>query len=369
MAALVITGFSAVAWLAALLRLDPHRARKRLDRSMAILFVLGMLSAAPAYVLSSIVPADPTAARPGLSLLLFVFVYAPVEELSKLLVFAILVSRLGSLREPADGVYQAAAVGLGFALVENVLYGAWYGPGTALLRATITPLRHMIYASTWGLAWSTQRFGRTRLTPRGLAVVLLAVLPASMVHGFSNFLATIGFGAQSLFAAAMIACAFAALARLRRHSPYTTGDLRRPGQALRTLQRALVHDPYNRHLHLRAAHFRIRGGDPNQAVAHLERFLSVKPNDPYAVGLMGAALVLSGSREEGEEALARGQAAMPVQTRRVFRRNLDRLLSPGVGWRRAEPSFEESYLRTTLLLSTLGEKADLGARAGQGARP
>ncbi len=356
MTALVITGFSAVAWLAALLRLDPHRARKRLDRSVAVFFVLGMLSAAPAYVLSSIVPADPSTARPGLSLLLFVFVYAPVEELSKLLVFSILVSRLRSLREPADGVYQAAAVGLGFALVENVLYGAWYGPGTALVRATITPLRHMIYASIWGLAWSTQRFGRARLTPRGLAVVLLAVLPASVVHGFSNVLATIGFGAQSLFAAAMTACAFAALSRLRRHSPYATGDLRRPGQALRTLQRALLHDPYNRHLHLRAAHFRIRGGNPAGAVEHLERYLAVKPNDPYAVGLMGAALVLSGMQGPGEEALHRGRAAMPAQTRRIFQRNLERLLKAGTGGAASAPSFGESYLRTSLLLSSLDQK-------------
>ena len=269
MAAIVITVFSAVAWVTALLRLDPHRARKRVDRSMMTLFVLGMLSAAPAYVLSSILPLDPRAAPPGLSLAIFVFVYAPVEELSKLLLFSLLVTRLRSLREPADGVYQAAAVGLGFAVVENVLYGAWYGPEIALIRATITPLRHMIYAAAWGLAYSTQRFGRSRLTSRGLAVVVLAVLPASLVHGFSNFLAGISFGAQALFGLAMAASALALLSRLKRSSPYAVGDLRRPGQALRTIQRALVHDPANRHLHLRAAHFRIRGGDPRQAVAHL----------------------------------------------------------------------------------------------------
>ena len=357
MAAIVITVFSAVAWVTALLRLDPHRARKRVDRSMMTLFVLGMLSAAPAYVLSSILPIDPRSAPPGLSLAIFVFVYAPVEELSKLLLFSLLVTRLRSLREPADGIYQAAAVGLGFAVVENVLYGAWYGPEIALIRATITPLRHMIYAAAWGLAYSTQRFGRSRLTPRGLAVVVLAVLPASLVHGFSNFLAGISFGAQALFGLAMAASALALLSRLKRSSPYAVGDLRRPGQALRTIQRALVHDPANRHLHLRAAHFRIRGSDPRQAVAHLQRFLAVKPGDPYAMGLMGAALLLAGSRGLGEEALGRGRATMPVQTQRVFRRNLSRLLAPGAGRHLAEPSFDESYLRTTLLLSALGEKA------------
>jgi RsiW-degrading membrane proteinase PrsW (M82 family) len=361
MAAIMITGFSAVAWMTALLRLDPHRSRKRTDSSMMALFVLGALSAAPAYVLNGILPGDPFTGRPAAALLLFLFVYAPVEELSKLLVFSMVVARLRSLREPADGMYQAAAVGLGFAVVENVVYGAWFGPEVALIRATITPLRHMIYAATWGLAWSTQCFGRKSLTARGVLAVLLAVVPASMVHGFSNFLATIGFGPQLLFGAAMTAAAAAMLVRLRRHSPYTVGDLRAPGRALRSIQSALVHDPYNRHLHLRAAHFRIRGGDPAKAVEHLERFLAVKPNDSYAVGLMGAALVLSGVQGPGEEALEWSRAAMPAQTRRIFQRNLKRLLDPGAcppvtGHAAPGPLLGKSYLRTSLLLSALGEK-------------
>lgn len=358
MAAIVITGFSALAWVTALLRSDPHRARKRAEGSMITLFLLGALSAAPAYVLGSLVPANPLAEAPWLRLLEFVFLFAPVEELSKLLVFSLLVSRLRSLREPADGMYQAAAVGLGFAVVENVLYGAWYGPEVALLRATITPLRHMIYAATWGLAWSTQRFGRKRLTPRGVLAVLLAVVPASVVHGLSNFLVSVSFGAQLLFGLGMTAAALAVLSQMRRRSPCAVGDLRRPGPALRSIQAALVHDPHNRHLHLRAAHFRIRGGQPRQAVAHLERFLAVKPNDSYATGLMGAALVLSGMQGPGEEALGRGRAAMAAQTRRVFRQNLYRLLAPGAGRppAAAESSFDEAYLRTSLLLARLGEK-------------
>ena len=123
MAKYMIVALSTVVWMTLLVRLDPHRGQKGSNRRMILLFVLGMLSVVPAFILTFVVPAgDPTKGPLGASFMLFAFVYAPIEELSKFLVFFILVTRLRSLREPADGIFQAAAVGLGFAIVENVIY-------------------------------------------------------------------------------------------------------------------------------------------------------------------------------------------------------------------------------------------------------
>lgn len=243
MAGLVITGMSAVVWMTILVRLGPRRGQKGSNRRMMILFLLGMLSVVPTLILSAVVPTgNPDGELSVYSLALWVCIYAPIEEASKFLLFLILVTRLRSLREPADGVFQAAAVGLGFAIVENVLYAMRYGAELALLRATITPARHMVYAAVWGLVYAMQRFDRSR-------------------------------------------------------------------EALATIESALVHDPANHHLHLRAAHFRLRCGDVRRATAHLERFLAAQPDDSYGTGLMGAALVLSGSRHSGTAALERAQAS------------------------------------------------------------
>lgn len=351
MTGLVITGMSAVVWMTILVRLDPHRGQKGSNRRMMILFLLGALSAAPAYFLSTYIPAgDPGSGSLARSLVLFVCVYAPIEEFSKFLLFGLLVTKLRSLREPADGIFQAAAVGLGFAIVENVFYALSSSPQGALLRASITPLRHMIYSGIWGLVYATQRFGQLRLTAKGVLLVFLAIISASIVHGFSNFMVKVGFGAQMFFTSVMTLSSFLVLAQLKRISPYALRDLGRPREALRAIENALVHDPSNTHLHLRAAHFRLRCGDASRAAAHLECFLAARPDDSYATGLMGAALVLAGSRHCGAAALERAQTMMGAQTRRVFRRNLSRLLAPGRGRPAARPGFDESLLRTLLLL-------------------
>jgi RsiW-degrading membrane proteinase PrsW (M82 family) len=129
MAKFAIVALSAVAWMTLLVRLDPHRGQKGSDRRMIILFVLGMLSVVPAIILSMAIPtADPTEGPLGRSFAVFTFVWAPIEEFSKFLVFFVLVTWMRSLREPADGIFQAAAVGLGFAIVENVIYALSSGP-------------------------------------------------------------------------------------------------------------------------------------------------------------------------------------------------------------------------------------------------
>jgi tetratricopeptide (TPR) repeat protein len=178
------------------------------------------------------------------------------------------------------------------------------------------------------------------------------------VHGLSNFMVRLGDTTEMLFTTVITAASFLVLGRLKRTSPYALRDLGRPREALQAIEAALVHDPGNCHLHLKAAHFRLRSGDPRQAVAHLEKFLAARPDDPYATGLLGASLVLAGDRAAGEQALELGRALMSAQSRRIFHRNLWRLLAPGRGRLVGEPRFDESLLRTLLLFARLREKAE-----------
>ncbi|SFT01650.1 PrsW family intramembrane metalloprotease [Saccharopolyspora flava] len=91
---------------------------------------------------------------------LTVSVIAPVVEESfkgALLLF-LLVVRRGEIDGPTDGIVYAGLCGLGFALVENVLYymqGLASVPGeiwgTVLIRGVVAPLGHPMYTAMTGL--------------------------------------------------------------------------------------------------------------------------------------------------------------------------------------------------------------------------
>jgi hypothetical protein len=277
----------------------------------------------------------------------------PIEEFSKFLVFMLLAGRFRTVREPVDGMYQAAAVGLGFAIVENFSYGFAYGPFIALLRSLVTPLAHMTYACVWGFVYASHAWGAPEPTVSSRTAVWTAILPAAFLHGFSNYLGNFG-PAILVFDVLGAAAAFLVLKRLRAESPFAARDLGRPGEALGAIGASLALDPANPHLHLRAAHFRLRAGDADRAAAQLERYLSARPGDPYGLGLQGAAFMLRGEREAGECLLTRAEAMMRPRTRRVFRTNLRRLLAPGPG--RTHGGFDESMLCTWLVVSDLNRE-------------
>jgi len=277
----------------------------------------------------------------------------PIEEFSKFLVFTLLAARFRTIREPVDGMYQAAAVGLGFAIVENVSYGLAYGPFIALARSLVTPLAHMTYACVWGFVYASYAWGVPETAARSRPAVWMALLPAAFLHGFANFLGNFG-PTILVFDVLCAAGAFLVLKRLRAESPYGAGHLGRPREALGAIGASLALDPANPHLHLRAAHFRLREGDADRAAAHLERYLSARPQDPYGLGLKGAAFMLRGERDAGEHLLTRAEAMMRPRTRRVFRANLRRLLAPGPG--RSCGGFDEWMLRTWLVVSDLNRE-------------
>ena len=275
---LAIVAVSAVLWLRVVVRLDRHRSAKGTSPRVAGFFLLGMLSVVPTDLLYRISFLDLVLPSGGLvgDLLYQVCCVGPIEEFSKFLVFTLLATRFRTVREPVDGMYQAAAVGLGFATVENLLYGFAYGPFIALARSLVTPLAHMTYASIWGFVYASHAWSAPEPTVRSRTAVWMAILPAAFIHGFANFLGNFG-PTILVFDVVSAAAAFLVLKRLRAESPFAARDLGRPGEALGAIGASLALDPANPHLHLRAAHFRLRAGDADRAAAHLERYLSARP--------------------------------------------------------------------------------------------
>ena len=124
------------------------------------------------------------AERPLALLAYAVLAIGPIEELSKLLPFVIVVLRFKAFDEPLDGIVYASFIGLGYAAAENVLYLNFLTPLESAARGFASPVVHILFASIWAY-WTTQ----ARLSGRPIGRPLLfGFLVAAFLHGIYDFL-------------------------------------------------------------------------------------------------------------------------------------------------------------------------------------
>jgi len=112
-----------------------------------------------------------------------VLAIGPIEELSKLLPFVLVVLRLKAFDEPLDGITYASFIALGYAAAENVLYLEFLSPFEAAARGFAGPVVHILFASIWGY-W----IGCAHLAGRSIFVCgLEGFAIASVLHGLYDF--------------------------------------------------------------------------------------------------------------------------------------------------------------------------------------
>lgn len=108
----------------------------------------------------------------------------PIEELSKLLPFVVVVVWLREFDEPLDGIIYASFIGLGYAFAENLHYLDFLQPLEAMARGFASPVIHMLFASIWA-HWIT----RARLERRSMWLpAAIGLIIASLLHGAYDFL-------------------------------------------------------------------------------------------------------------------------------------------------------------------------------------
>lgn len=108
---------------------------------------------------------------------------APIEEISKFLVFWFFVQRKHiEFKHPVDGLIYAAAASLGFATIEN-----WYFmvavDETVWSRAITLPFNHVLFASFWGVA-----LGINRCKGSSSRLVVVGLLLAIVFHGLYDYI-------------------------------------------------------------------------------------------------------------------------------------------------------------------------------------
>lgn len=124
--------------------------------------------------------------------LIVVMVAPVVEETAKYLVVRKTVYRSVEFDEPVDGIIYAAAAGLGFATLENVLY-VFSALGTSLVlaletglvRALLSVPGHVLFSAMWGYSLGKARFIPEEKRPGVIAAGLILAIAS---HALFNLL-------------------------------------------------------------------------------------------------------------------------------------------------------------------------------------
>lgn len=253
-----------------------HANRSRLDSDTGMLWAFpwaGAFSVLPGFALYALAAQVLPLGGDRWSEILFIWVVnAPVEEIAKYLSFVLLTILLRSLREPQDGVLQGAATGLGFALVENLLYGLSGGWQLLLLRTIVSLPGHVIYGAVWGGYHGFEAYqGRGRI--RRWSVPLLALVPAAFAHALFNTLVLVQAPLEYalLGDGLTLALGLFLFFRLRALSPsFHRRPLRQWRQAIPETEHALALNPHSTALRRRLAAYHLAGGQPRLALQVLQ---------------------------------------------------------------------------------------------------
>lgn len=116
------------------------------------------------------------------------------EELSKFLIFMLLIWRDRNFDEYFDGIVYATFIGLGFACVENITYVFSYGFGTGVVRALLSVPGHFLFGVVLGYFLSMAKFHPEK---RG-TYLLTGLLLAMLAHGLFDWLLMVSSGLGSV---------------------------------------------------------------------------------------------------------------------------------------------------------------------------
>jgi RsiW-degrading membrane proteinase PrsW (M82 family) len=144
--------------------------------------------------------------------LIVVLVAPVVEELGKYLVVRKTVYESAEFDEPVDGIVYAAAAGLGFATLENVIYvfasletSLFLAVGTGLVRAVLSVPGHVLFSAMWGYSLGKARFIPKEKRPGVIAAGLMLAIAS---HALFNLLLfdAIGFAVLVLVVVPLLWC-------------------------------------------------------------------------------------------------------------------------------------------------------------------
>ena len=231
------------------------------------------------------------------------FLVGPLEELCKFLVFFVIVRKLKSIREPIDGILQAATVGLAFASVENVFYSLWYGPQVFWYRSIFSIAGHMVNASIWGLSFVllTMAPGKSNRLP--FRRMFIAILFAGFAHGLYNWLLLFDTGYALLLDAILIISILSIYNYALKKSPFRPAKPTEYRNTIPSILYSLNANPTDIRLNYKLALNYIYARKYDAALAALDVCMVRRAESNVLAALRGVIHILKRLRQLGEATL------------------------------------------------------------------
>ena len=251
---------------------------------IAAFFVAGIFSVGLTMMLHALYPVGWIAPFIYRSALLYeVVVTGIVEETAKFLCFLVIAHSLTTVKEPQDGVLQGAAVGLGFAFVENLVF-MWRFPDLEMaIRPILSTGGHMIYGAVWGGLYSAARWANVRDTdPGAYRVALGGVAAMALVHGVYNSVVMYGWLVGTVIDAVILPVVFVLFVYLEQRSPYRTFPLAQAERAIPAVERGLAFNRKSPVLNTRMGFYLMRLKRYRRAADHFSRAMP-RTADPERV--------------------------------------------------------------------------------------
>jgi RsiW-degrading membrane proteinase PrsW (M82 family) len=256
-----------------------------------------------------------------------VLVTGIIEETAKFICFFMIAHYLSTVKEPQDGVLQGAAVGLGFATIENMLYITWYPEIFIAIRPLLSSGGHMLYGAVWGglysvAVWSNAHSddpGSYRLAVAG--VVLMAVF-----HGLYNSVVVFGLLPGIIVKGIILAIAVPLFLQLQIRSPYRRYPIEQARRAIPAIERGLVFNRKSPILNRRLGLYLMRLGDYKRASVHLSRAMP-RTHDRLSTRFFAAVCESTFLPQvHAERALRVAWGRLPDEKRTQLLEHLERLL-------------------------------------------
>ncbi|MFP4638702.1 MAG: PrsW family intramembrane metalloprotease, partial [Spirochaetaceae bacterium] len=201
-----------------------------------------------------------------------VLVTGVVEETAKFICFFAIAHNMSTVKEPQDGVLQGAAVGLGFATIENILYITWYPEIFIAIRPLLLTGGHMLYGAVWGGLYSTAAWSNAHSDdPGSYRLAVAGVVLMAVFHGLYNSVVVFGLIPGIIVDGIVLAIAVPLFLQLQLRSPYRRYPLEQAKLAVPAIERGLVFNRKSPILNRRLGLYLMRLGDYQRASVHLSR--------------------------------------------------------------------------------------------------
>jgi protease PrsW len=148
-------------------------------RTLLHAFIFGAIITFPVLFIQFILEEEQAFSNPFMTNVVFT---SALEEFVKWLIILAVILRHIEFDDPYDGVLYGAAVSLGFATVENIIYLLSFGIDHALMRAILPVSSHALFGVVMGYYYGKGKFTSEDIQKNYIALALFAPIGLHIIY-------------------------------------------------------------------------------------------------------------------------------------------------------------------------------------------